>query len=192
MRKSMVASNGISAWRSTTRSQTNALRKSKPGCRRSGVGYAAVPCRNRKASSRRVREEASRSRGHDRILFARIDIEEAQTVQRGQLSQERLQHVLWLHEQLLSWFEQHRRSFPWREPARSSYELVVAEILLQRTTAAKVARAFPGFVARYPTWEAMARTPLEELQTSLRPLGLWRQKAQIFLDLADIVEKNRG
>jgi A/G-specific adenine glycosylase len=112
-------------------------------------------------------------------------------VQRGQLSQERLQRVLWLRDRLLCWFEQHRRSFPWREPGRSSYELVVAEILLQRTTAAKVARAFPGFVARYPTWEAMARTPLEELQTSLRPLGLWRQKAQIFLDLADIVEKNR-
>src|SRR5258708_1642354 len=64
MRKSMVASNTISAWRSTIRYQTNALRKSKPGCRRSGVGYAAVPCRNRKASSRREREEVSRSRGH--------------------------------------------------------------------------------------------------------------------------------
>jgi A/G-specific adenine glycosylase len=55
---------------------------------------------------------------------------------------------------------------------RSSFEPVVAEILLQRTTAAKVARAFPGFVARYPKWEALARTPLEELQISLRPLGL--------------------
>lgn len=103
-----------------------------------------------------------------------------------------VQHILWLREQLLCWFEQHRRSFPWREPVRSSYELVVAEILLQRTTAAKVARAFPGFVARYPTWEAMARTSLEELQILLRPLGLWRQKAQIFLDLAEVVEKNGG
>jgi A/G-specific adenine glycosylase len=44
----------------------------------------------------------------------------------------------------------------------------------------------------YPTWEAVARTPLEELQISLRPLGLWRHKAQIFLDLANEVEKNRG
>lgn len=102
------------------------------------------------------------------------------------------QRILWLREQLLCWFEQHKRSFPWREPVRSSYELAVAEILLQRTTAAKVARAFPGFVARYPTWEAMARTPLEELQVWLRPLGLWRQKAQIFLDLAEVVEKNGG
>jgi A/G-specific adenine glycosylase len=113
-------------------------------------------------------------------------------VQRGQLSQEMLQRVLWLRERLLCWFEQHRRSFPWREPVRSSYELVVAEILLQRTTAAKVAHAFPSFVDRYPTWEAVASTPLEELQISIRPLGLWRQKAQVFLDLANEVEKNRG
>lgn len=113
-------------------------------------------------------------------------------MQRGQLSQEKLQRVVWLRERLLCWFEQHRRSLPWREPVRSSYELVVAEILLQRTTAAKVARAFPGFVARYPTWEAVARTPLEELQISLRPLGLWRQKARVFLDLANVVVKNGG
>ena len=113
-------------------------------------------------------------------------------MQRGQLSQERLQHVLWLRERLLSWFEQHGRSFPWRQPAMSSYDLVVAELLLQRTTAAQVARAFPGFIARYPTWEAMADAPLAELQEALRPLGLWRQKARVFLDLADVVEKNRG
>jgi A/G-specific adenine glycosylase len=119
-------------------------------------------------------------------------MEETQTVQRDPLSQEILQRVLWLREQLLCWFEQHRRSFPWRESVKSSFELVVAEILLQRTTAAQVAHAFPGFVARYPTWEAVARTPLEELQISLRPLGLWRRKAQVFLDLANEVEKNSG
>jgi A/G-specific adenine glycosylase len=113
-------------------------------------------------------------------------------VQRGQLSQEMLQRVLWLRERLLCWFEQHRRSFPWREPMGSSYELVVAEILLQRTTAAKVARAFPGFVARYPTWEAMAMTPLEDLQESLRPLGLWRQKAHVLINLSNVVEKHGG
>ena len=119
-------------------------------------------------------------------------MEKTQTVQGGQWSQERLQRVLWLRERLLCWFEQHKRFFPWREPGRTSYELVVAEILLQRTTAAQVARVFPGFVARYPTWEALARTPLEDLQIWLRPLGLWRQKARVFHDLADVVEKNRG
>ncbi len=126
------------------------------------------------------------------VLRARIGVKVVSTVRYGQFPCEMPQRIIWLREQLLSWFEHHGRSFPWREPGRSSYVLVVAEILLQRTTTAKVARAFPGFIARYPTWEALARTPLEELQTALRPLGLWRQKAQVFLDLADVVEKNRG
>ena len=66
------------------------------------------------------------------------------------------------------------------------------EILLQRTTAAGVARAFPGLIARYPTWEVMARTSLEELQALLHPLGLWRQKAQVLINLANMVEKCGG
>ena len=113
-------------------------------------------------------------------------------MQRGPLSQEMLQHVAWLRERLLCWCERHRRSFSWREPGRSPYELAVAEVLLQRTAAAGVARAFPGLIARYPTWETMARTSLEELQEALRPLGLWRQKAHALLDLSNIVEKRGG
>ena len=70
----------------------------------------------------------------------------------------------WLREHLLWWFEQHGRSFHWREPGRSAYELTVAEILLQRTTAAAAARAFPELVARYPTWGEMAGADLEDLQ----------------------------
>ena len=70
----------------------------------------------------------------------------------GQLPQEMSQRGVWLRKRLLCWFEQRGRSFPWREPGRSPYELVIAEILLQHTTAAAVARAFPGLIARYPTW----------------------------------------
>jgi A/G-specific adenine glycosylase len=113
-------------------------------------------------------------------------------VRYGQLPGGMSQHIVWLRGWLLSWFERHGRSFPWREPGRSSCELAVAEILLQRTTAAGVARAFPGLVARYPTWEAIADAPLADLQEGLRPLGLWRQKARALLDLANVVEKQGG
>jgi len=109
-----------------------------------------------------------------------------------QLPREMSRRITWLRERLLCWFEQHWRSFPSREPVMSSYELVVAEILLQRTTAAGVARAIPGLIARYPTWAAMAGASLEELQQALRPLGLWRQKARALLDLANVVEKRGG
>ena len=113
-------------------------------------------------------------------------------MQYGQLSHEMSQRIAWLRERLLCWFEHYGRSFPWREPGRSPYELIVAEILLQRTTAAGVARAFPGLIALYPLWEAMAGASLAELQEALRPLGLWKQKARALLALANIIEKRGG
>ena len=42
-----------------------------------------------------------------------------------ELTQEGIEHRLWLREQLLSWFERKKRSFPWRNPALSPYEVVV-------------------------------------------------------------------
>lgn len=92
-----------------------------------------------------------------------------------ELPQEMLQRVAWLRERLLCWFEHTGDSFPG-----------------QRTAAAGVARAFPGLIALYPTWEAMARTPLEDLRESLRPLGLWRQKAHALINLSNVVEKHGG
>jgi HhH-GPD superfamily base excision DNA repair protein len=85
--------------------------------------------------------------------------------------------ISWLPRRLLCWFARNGRSFPWRESGREPYEVVVAEILLQRTTAAGVARAYSGFIERYHSWIALAHTPLMDLENTLRPLGLWRQKA---------------
>ncbi len=86
--------------------------------------------------------------------------------------------VDWLREGLLGWFERFGRCFPWREPGRSAYEVTVAEILLQRTTAAQVAQVYPDFLRRYPAWDSLARATPAELEGVLRPLGLWRQKAR--------------
>ena len=101
--------------------------------------------------------------GNGVVLHTRSVLKEGFTVRYGQLPCELSQYIFWLRERMLCWFEQHGRPFPWREAGRSSYELAVAEILLQRTTAAGVARVFPGLIARYPRWEAMAGVPLVEL-----------------------------
>src|SRR6266700_7666903 len=103
-----------------------------------------------------------------------------------------VKRISWLRRRLLSWFARNGRSFPWREPRRTPYEVVVAEILLQRTTAAGVAQAYIGFLKRYPSWIALAHVPLEGLENALRPLGLWRQKALAFQRLAQSIEVNGG
>ena len=109
-----------------------------------------------------------------------------------EISPEAVKRISWLRRRLLSWFARNGRSFPWRDPGRTPYEVVVAEILLQRTTAAGVARAYAGFVERYPSWGTLAHAPLDGLENALRPLGLWRQKALAFQQLAQSIEANGG
>jgi A/G-specific adenine glycosylase len=109
-----------------------------------------------------------------------------------EISPEAAQHISWLRGRLLSWFARNGRSFPWREPTRTPYEVVVTEILLQRTTAVAVARAYVGFLKCYPSWIALAQSPLVDLENALRPLGLWRQKALAFKQLAQSIELNGG
>ena len=109
-----------------------------------------------------------------------------------ELPPEAVAHISWLRRRLLSWFARNGRSFPWRDPGRTPYEVVVAEILLQRTTATAVARAYIGFLKRYPSWTDLAQSPLEELENALKPLGLWRRKAQAFQHLAQSFEAHNG
>ncbi len=98
----------------------------------------------------------------------------------------------WVRKRLLSWFARNGRSFPWREQGSTPYEVVVAEILLQRNTTAGVARAYPGFIERYPSWSALAQASLDGLESALRPLGLWRQKALALQHLAASIEEHGG
>jgi len=105
---------------------------------------------------------------------------------------ETIQRIPWLRRRLLCWFARNGRSFPWREPGRTPYEVVVAEILLQRTTAAGVARAYRLFVDRYPSWASLEHAQLEDIENALRPLGLWRQKALAFQHLAQSIETSGG
>ena len=110
----------------------------------------------------------------------------------GGLPPEAVERIPWLRRRLLSWFERNGRSFPWRDPGRAPYEVVVAEILLQRTTAAGVARVYPGFIERYPSWATLAQAPPDGLEKALRPLGLWRRKALALQCLAQSVQEHGG
>lgn len=98
----------------------------------------------------------------------------------------------WFRQTLLAWFHVQGRDFPWREPGRTAYEILVAEILLQRTTAAKVAQAYNAFLKHYPSWSSLAHTNLDDLQELLKPLGLWLQKALVFQSLAKAIEERGG
>lgn len=93
---------------------------------------------------------------------------------------------------LLRWFLANGRSFPWRRKGQSKYQLVVSEVLLQRTRAEAVAAIYRRFFAAYPSWRRLAEARADNLQECLRPLGLWRRRATGLVALARAVRRNRG
>ena len=70
------------------------------------------------------------------------------------------------------WTSNGRNGLPWRESDRTAFQVLVAEILLQRTTATAVAGVYRPFVARYPTAEAVVAAPTEDIERLIGRLGL--------------------
>lgn len=92
---------------------------------------------------------------------------------------------------ILAWYEQHARDFPWRR-ATTCYQRTIGELLLQRTQASTVARFYPEFIGKYPSWQSLSRVREKDLQEFLRPIGLWRRRARKLIELAVVIEGKQG
>jgi len=100
--------------------------------------------------------------------------------------------IPWFRRSILRWYDDHGRRLPWRERERTEYEVLIAELLLQRTTAVQVAQSFEPFIKKYPSWLALKRASQAQLAASLEPLGLSRQKARVLKALAPAVLERGG
>lgn len=74
-----------------------------------------------------------------------------------------------LRKSLLNWYDANARDLPWRLRGGrpDPYRVWLSEIMLQQTTVAAVAPYFARFIARWPTAQALAAAPREEV------LGAW-------------------
>ena len=91
---------------------------------------------------------------------------------------------------LLAWYRTHGRSLPWRE-APDPYRVVVAEAMLQQTRAEVAARYFERFLAAFPSFQALAEAPPEEVLRLWEGLGYYR-RARLLQELARIVVERFG
>jgi A/G-specific adenine glycosylase len=71
---------------------------------------------------------------------------------------------------LLGWYGRHRRDLPWRR-TDDPYHILVSEIMLQQTQVERVVPKYHEFLQRYPTLEALAGAPTEEVRRLWYPLG---------------------
>ena len=92
----------------------------------------------------------------------------------------------------LNWALSHLRDYPWREPGRTSYEVLVAEVLLKRTTATAAARVYDAFIHRFPSIQAINNASEEQLASALSKVGLQRQRAKAIKALARYLTEEQG
>jgi A/G-specific adenine glycosylase len=77
-------------------------------------------------------------------------------------------------EKLLQWFDRTGRALPWREQKpRNPYHVWVSEIMLQQTRVDTVKTYFTEWMRRFPTIDALARAPEEEVLRLWQGLGYY-------------------
>jgi A/G-specific adenine glycosylase len=75
---------------------------------------------------------------------------------------------------LLAWYERARRPLPWRE-TRDPYALLVSEVMLQQTQAARVVPYYRAFLARFPDPATLAAAPARDVLAAWSGLGYNRR-----------------
>lgn len=77
----------------------------------------------------------------------------------------------------------------WNNP----FELLIATVLSAQTTDKKVNEVTPKLFAKYPDAFALAKANLAEVESIVRPLGYFRQKANTIVKIAkELVEQYKG
>lgn len=88
-----------------------------------------------------------------------------------------------LRKELLEWGQVNIRDFPWRKK-QSPFSILVAEVLLRRTTAPAVLRIYSSFMNDYGTIEKILVTDEKQIAKALQPIGYYKQRAKILKDIS--------
>jgi A/G-specific adenine glycosylase len=92
---------------------------------------------------------------------------------------------------LLAWYAEHKRDLPWRRTA-DPYKILVSEIMLQQTQVERVIPKYEEFLQKYPTLEALASAPVEEVTQTWYPLGYNIRPVRLHGIAREAVEKYGG
>jgi A/G-specific adenine glycosylase len=96
---------------------------------------------------------------------------------------------------LLSWYDVHRRALPWRAQAgerADPYRVWLSEIMLQQTTVQAVGRYYHEFLARWPTVQALAAAPLDDVLAAWAGLGYYARARNLHRAAKVVVEEFGG
>lgn len=100
-----------------------------------------------------------------------------------------------LSERLLAWYDQHARRLPWRAlpgTIADPYQIWLSEIMLQQTTVAAVKDYFLKFIAQWPTVQALAAAPLDDVLKAWAGLGYYARARNLHACARVVAERHAG
>lgn len=93
--------------------------------------------------------------------------------------------------ELLGWYRAVRRDLPWRR-SRNPYHIWVSEIMLQQTRVDTVIPYFHRFIERFPTVEALADAPEEDVLKAWEGLGYYSRARNLQSAVREVSERYGG
>jgi A/G-specific adenine glycosylase len=93
---------------------------------------------------------------------------------------------------LVRWYDAHHRDLPWRHADTTPWGVLVSEIMLQQTPAARVAPVWEQWIARWPTPAALAADSPGEAVRAWGRLGYPRRALRLHAAAAAMVAAHGG
>jgi A/G-specific adenine glycosylase len=96
-----------------------------------------------------------------------------------------------LVQALLAWFRRSQRPLPWRR-SPDAYAVWVSEVMLQQTQVDRVVPFYLAFLERFPTVEALAEAPLDDVLARWRGLGYYARARSLHAAAREVVARHGG
>jgi A/G-specific adenine glycosylase len=92
---------------------------------------------------------------------------------------------------LLGWFKKNHRDLPWKN-TKDPYKIWLSEIILQQTRVEQGYSYYLRFIDQYPTVEALAAAPLDEVLKLWQGLGYYSRARNLHATAQTVVAQHHG
>lgn len=89
---------------------------------------------------------------------------------------------------LSEWWEPEQFDYPWRRTT-DPYRILISEFMLRKTTRKQVMNLYKDFFMKYPHIEALSEANVKDLETMIKPLGMYHIRTIALKKLANIIVK---
>ncbi|MCY9664493.1 A/G-specific adenine glycosylase [Paenibacillus alginolyticus] len=98
---------------------------------------------------------------------------------------------VYFSKNLLDWYQTHKRDLPWRR-SKNPYYIWISEVMLQQTRVDTVIPYFHRFVDQFPTVEALATAPEENVLKAWEGLGYYSRARNLQSAVREVHERYDG